>query len=293
MRRSLVALALAGVLALAGCSGGSGGSASVDQGFGEQPMIEFPGGSAPADLTVERLHEGSGALVGQGDYIVANYIGQVWDAAEPFNDSWDVGYPIGFSLNMVIDGWKQGIPGSQVGDRLLVTIPSELGYPDGNENAGIQPGDTLVFVIDVLAAHPEGTWYGEAGATDTGELAGLPVTIDGALGAQPTITVKDGGTEPTANTANVVARGTGEVIAADSIVTVAYGVIGWDGTGAGNSWEAGSPESIPLGGGSVFDELVGVPVGSRVVLQVPATEGNPAMAAVVEVLGLVPANSTP
>lgn len=223
MRRLTLPLALAAALALAGCGGGaqpadpSGGTSSaveettaaeetpsaedttpaapagdelpsVEGGFGEQPSLTFPASGAPGELRVETISAGEGAEVGEGDYIIADYIGQVWGAEAPFNDSWDMGAPIGFSLNGVIPGWSEGIPGAHVGDRLLLSIPSDMGYGDaGQPAAGINGGDTLVFVIDVLGTYPEGNWFGQADAKDTGAIATLPVTVTGALGTQPSI----------------------------------------------------------------------------------------------------------
>ena len=44
--------------------------------------------------------------------------------------------------------------GSTVGSRLLLVVPPGDGYGDaGNETASIPPGETLVYVIDVLGAH--------------------------------------------------------------------------------------------------------------------------------------------
>ena len=41
--------------------------------------------------------------------------------------------------------------GQRVGSRVLLSIPSELGYGDrGVPQAGIKGGDTLVFVTEIL-----------------------------------------------------------------------------------------------------------------------------------------------
>jgi len=54
-------------------------------------------------------------------------------------------------VGMVIAGWDQSLVGQKIGTRLLVSIPSALGYGDrGVPQAGIRGGDTLVFVVDVV-----------------------------------------------------------------------------------------------------------------------------------------------
>lgn len=305
MRRLALPTLLATVaLVLSGCTPGTSsttpdesaaalpGMPTIEGGFGEQPVVTWPGGEPLDGLQVEWLHSGDGETVGTGDFIVANYIGQVWNAETAFNDSWEMGYPIGFSLNQVIQGWSEGIPGSRVGDRLLLVIPSDMGYPDGNEGAGIAAGDTLIFVIDVLGTYPEGDLYGEADATDTGALAGLPVTVEGAIGSEPTIAVTDGAAEPTELEAFVIAEGSGETVGDEGVLVVAYHVVSWGGEEAGSTWSAGIPETVPLQGGTVFDSLIGAPVGSRIVLLVPPNGDTPAMAAVVELLGYHPLNAS-
>ena len=54
-------------------------------------------------------------------------------------------------MGVVIAGWDEGLVGRQIGSRVLLSIPSELGYGErGVPQAGIRGGDTLVFVIDIV-----------------------------------------------------------------------------------------------------------------------------------------------
>jgi len=53
----------------------------------------------------------------------------------------------------VIAGWDEGIVGQTVGSQVLLVIPPAKGYGEsGNPQAGIKGTDTLVFVVDILAA---------------------------------------------------------------------------------------------------------------------------------------------
>ena len=91
-------------------------------------------------------------LGGAGDNIVAHYLGQTWNG-DVFDSSYDRGRPLDFQVGvgMVIRGWDDGLVGQRVGSRLLLSIPSELGYGDrGVPQAGIRGGDTLVFVTEIL-----------------------------------------------------------------------------------------------------------------------------------------------
>ena len=120
---------------------------SVTGEFGRKPALAFEG--TPSDeLVVEVLRAGDGQVVEAGDTIVANYLGQIW-GGDVFDNSYDRGQPLNFQVGvgMVIRGWDDGLVGQRVGSRLLLSIPSELGYGDrGVPQAGIRGGDTLVFV---------------------------------------------------------------------------------------------------------------------------------------------------
>ena len=312
----LTTLAVAAALTLASCGNGeenAGGDASasasapaeatpagtelpaVEGAFGEAPTIEFPGSGAPADLQSEVLQEGDGVEVGADDFVVANYVGQVWDG-EVFDSSFERGAPAGFSLNGVIQGWKQGLTGKHVGDRVLLSIPAELGYPEGTPDGSVKPGDTLVFVVDVVDAFAPDV-KGQADAAPVEPAPELPVTIEGGLGEEASISVKEGSPEPTEPAATVIATGTGEPVpsAAGSTVLVQFGETLWDNSQQNSTWATSGVTSVTMGTGSIFDMLADVPAGSRVVLQIPgsaAAEGaeeQPSLAAVVDIIDVVPA----
>ncbi len=119
---------------------------------GTKPTLTFPGTEAPEGLQVQVLDAGDGQVVEAGDTIVANYLGQIW-GGDVFDNSYDRGQPLNFQVGvgMVIRGWDDGLVGQRVGSRLLLSIPSELGYGDrGVPQAGIRGGDTLVFVTEIL-----------------------------------------------------------------------------------------------------------------------------------------------
>lgn len=53
----------------------------------------------------------------------------------------------------VIKGWDTGLVGQTVGSRVLLVIPPAGGYGSaGASKAGVNGTDTLVFVVDILAA---------------------------------------------------------------------------------------------------------------------------------------------
>ncbi|MCD4550263.1 MULTISPECIES: FKBP-type peptidyl-prolyl cis-trans isomerase [unclassified Schaalia] len=120
--------------------------------FARKPALEFTSEEASPELLVEKLVEGNGQVVEAGDTIHCHYLGQVWNG-EVFDNSYDRGQALSFQIGvgMVIRGWDEGLVGCKVGDRVLLSIPSEYGYGDrGVPQAGIKGGDTLVFVTDIL-----------------------------------------------------------------------------------------------------------------------------------------------
>ncbi|MPV38575.1 FKBP-type peptidyl-prolyl cis-trans isomerase [Georgenia subflava] len=312
----LTALAAAAALTLASCSGGAqdepteGAETStaaaeatpagtelptVEGAFGEEPTITFPGTGAPADLQVEVLEEGDGTEVGPDDYVVANYHGQVWDG-DVFDSSFERGAATGFGLNNVIQGWKDGLTGTQVGDRVLLSIPAELGYGDSPSGDVIQPGDTLVFVVDVVDTFaPDAN--GQADAVPVEPAPELPVIIEGGLGEPATISVEEGAPEPTEPVVETLATGTGEPVpaTAGASVVVQFAESLWDNSQQSSTWATSGATAVPIGQGTVFDLLADIPVGSRVAFLVPGApatdtaEAQPSVAAVVDILGAVPA----
>lgn len=125
---------------------------TVEGDFGSKPTLAFADSVAPGELVVEVLEEGNGPVVEAGETILCNYLGQVWDG-NVFDNSYDRGQPLEFQVGvgMVIAGWDQGLVGQRVGSRVLLSIPSDLGYgARGVPQAGIRGGDTLVFVTDIV-----------------------------------------------------------------------------------------------------------------------------------------------
>ncbi|WP_155370066.1 FKBP-type peptidyl-prolyl cis-trans isomerase [Catellatospora vulcania] len=117
-----------------------------------KPTVEFPGGEAPTDLVITDLVVGTGDEAVPGRQVVVHYVGVTFDGGEEFDASWNRGSPFTFPLGggRVIEGWDKGVAGMKVGGRRQLIIPAKLAY--GNRGAGgmIKPGDTLVFVVDLL-----------------------------------------------------------------------------------------------------------------------------------------------
>jgi peptidylprolyl isomerase len=80
-------------------------------------------------------------------------VGVSFSTGKEFDSSWSRREPFDFRLGagMVITGWDHGVSGMRVGGRRKLTIPAHLAYGDRGAGGVIRPGETLVFVVDLLA----------------------------------------------------------------------------------------------------------------------------------------------
>ena len=97
-------------------------------------------------LQIVDTKEGDGEEVKPGDTVTAHYTGALAKDGTIFQSSLDTGAPIPFSLNGVIEGWKEGVPGMKVGGERRLIIPAEQAYGESG-TAGIPPNSDLVFDI--------------------------------------------------------------------------------------------------------------------------------------------------
>ena len=120
------------------------------------PTIKIPAKTtAPTTLQVKTLIKGKGAAVKKGQDIAVQYTGVIWRTGKVFDSSWSRQTPLTTVIGegQVIPGWDTGLVGQTVGSRVMLVIPAKDGYgTTGASQAGINGTDTLVFVVDILAA---------------------------------------------------------------------------------------------------------------------------------------------
>ncbi|MGC5012219.1 FKBP-type peptidyl-prolyl cis-trans isomerase [Streptosporangium sp. DT93] len=138
---------------------GVGGAAALDGVRvtgppGGRPALSVPKAAPPATLRSRILLRGTGAGVRAGHLVVTQYEGRVWRGGAVFDSTWAAGRPRAFQIGRgrVIAGWDRALVGVPVGSRVALVVPPGLGYEEGLPPS-IRPGDTLVFVVDVLAAY--------------------------------------------------------------------------------------------------------------------------------------------
>jgi peptidylprolyl isomerase len=118
----------------------------------EKPEIDFPDGAPPEDLVVTDISVGDGPEATSGSTVSAHYVGVAHSTGEEFDASYNRGEPLSFRIGVgqVISGWDQGILGMKVGGRRRLVIPPHLAYGDRGAGGAIAPGETLIFVVDLV-----------------------------------------------------------------------------------------------------------------------------------------------
>ena len=104
-----------------------------------------------ADLKIETVIEGNGAIASTGKRAIVHYKGMLSDG-DVFDESRSHDNPLSFEIGagQVISGWEQGVSGMKVGEVRKLTIPPELGYGARGVGDAIPPNATLVFEIELL-----------------------------------------------------------------------------------------------------------------------------------------------
>lgn len=119
----------------------------------DKPEIEFPDGPPPTDLEITDITVGDGPEAAKGSTVSVHYVGVAHSTGEEFDASYNRGTPLQFRLGVgqVISGWDTGVEGMKVGGRRKLVIPPHLAYGDRGAGGVIKPGESLIFVVDLLA----------------------------------------------------------------------------------------------------------------------------------------------
>ncbi|WP_369155165.1 FKBP-type peptidyl-prolyl cis-trans isomerase [Streptomyces sp. R02] len=244
--------------------------------FGEKPTVAKGSGEPSKDLAVKTVIAGGGRTIAENDFVVANYLGQVWSTAKVFDNSYDRKQPLAIQLaqGTIIDGWRYGLVGRKTGSRVQMAIPPTWGYGDqGNAQAGIKGTDTLVFVVDV-----EDTFNAKSSAKGTDvaqDDIDLPKVGTNTDGKAPSVEVPDAAA-PKNLVANYVIEGDGAKVGAEDSVLVQYKGVLWDGgkefdsTYGRGQLTSFSLQQVVKGWAQ---GLTGKKVGSRVLIVIPPELG--------------------
>ncbi|MGV9885068.1 FKBP-type peptidyl-prolyl cis-trans isomerase [Streptomyces sp. NPDC003006] len=244
--------------------------------FGQKPTVAKGPGKASSDLAVKTLIEGKGKEVVKGDYLQADYLGQIWATAKVFDNSYDRGNPTVFPIGVgqVIPGWDQALVGKKLGSRVELAIPPKMGYgEEGNKQAGIKGSDTLVFVVDLVGTfNAKSSAKGKEIAQSNKDLPKVGTDTDGKA---PSIDIPKTDA-PKKLVASYVLEGDGEEIKeTDSVLCQYKGVLWADGKEFDSTYKRGQLAQFQLAQvvKGWAQGLTGKKVGSRVLVVVPPKLG--------------------
>ncbi len=292
MRRAaaLIIVPLLAAAAAAGCSSSSSPSASSSASsaadtytsvtatgdFGKAPTVTIPAKEASGSLYTKTLIQGTGPTMTSADSLLGNFVMYDWSGKthKEIGSTYSEGEPTLFTGEL-LPGLEKALVGQKVGSRVLAVIPpSDAFGTAGNTEIGVDPTDTVVFVVDMLqvinsSAGVPGTQTYDGGGT-------LP-TVQAAAGKAPTITIPDNN-PPTTLQVKTLIKGTGPVVKKGDLIVVQYvGVIWRTKAVFQSSWTSDTPFATPIGEGQVIPGwdtgLVGQTVGGRVLLVIPPADG--------------------
>lgn len=129
------------------------GPVTVSGALDSEPEVKIKSNAAPAAaLIVKDVSLGKGQSVIPGATVTAHYVGYGAASGTMFDSSWARNEPATFPLDGVIEGWQVGLVGMKEGGRRILVIPAAQGYGDAPpDGSGIEPGETLIFVVDMVA----------------------------------------------------------------------------------------------------------------------------------------------
>jgi FKBP-type peptidyl-prolyl cis-trans isomerase len=316
MRRIAAAafLPLLIIVALAGCgsspAASPNGSVTVSGAFGKAPTVKIPAKKAGDNLFYKTEIKGTGPGLGSADAFVGNYVVYKWSgtthtlALSTYTEAPQV------LSGKLLPGLTTALKGKKMGSRVLAVLPPKYGYGTaGNSEVGVTGTDTLVFVIDMIKEYPD-----NASASGTHVSSGggsLPSVTTPTAGTAPTITIPKV-SPPSKLVVKTLIQGTGPKTVKGQEVVTQYVAVNWRTKKVfDSSWSRNAPFGFEIDANPAqiiagWDKgLLGVRVGSRVMLIVPPADGygssgdssagikgTDTLVFVVDVIGAVNGNSS-
>jgi len=103
----------------------------------------------PSGVVIRTTRPGTGASPTASDTVKVHYHGTLTDGTV-FDSSVKRGQPATFPLGGVIPCWTQGVQKMKVGEKAVLTCPSDTAYGDQGRPGTIPGGSTLIFEVELL-----------------------------------------------------------------------------------------------------------------------------------------------
>lgn len=120
---------------------------TTDQLKGKQMSDYTPSDAPVTELKIDDLKVGDGKEAKAGSTVSVMYIGALAKTGVIFQSS---SQPVSLSLDQVIQGWKDGIPGMKVGGIRRLTIPAAQAYGPNSPDSSIPANSDLVFDVTLV-----------------------------------------------------------------------------------------------------------------------------------------------
>ena len=241
--------------------------------YGKEPKLKLDAPWAIDKTRTKVLQpSSSGAVITEGTTVEVNYAGFNARTGKKFDDSFSRGSSVAFNLGQVVPGFQKGLVGQHQGSRVLIAMPGSDGYDasGGNPQIDVKIGDTLIFVVDVVAV----PLSGPEGSKVAAKAGGLPTVTDKHGTPVVSIPKSDPGDKLQVQP---LIKGKGKKVAGGDTITFDYVWQRWsDGKiveETYNSKPAEAPLSELLPG--MVKGLTNQTVGSRVLLVIPPSQGYP------------------
>jgi FKBP-type peptidyl-prolyl cis-trans isomerase len=319
MRRIAAALLvpLTGCIVLAGCGSSGAPTANANAAvkvtgqFDTKPTVAIPSQNPSTKLEISTPIKGSGAELGSANSVLAYITLYKW-AGTKHTEVVGSGTQM-IPATMGLPGLATALKGAHVGSRIVAVLPPKYGWGSAGETQlGVTGSDTLVWVLDLLQQYsPTQAATGKQLSSGGGSLP----TVSAHAGTAPVISIPKKTSPPAKLSVTTLIKGTGPKLAkGDTVVAQYVGSVWRDSKVFSSTWpSSSSPQGVPFSfvlGGQVLagwnDGLVGVPVGSRVMLVIPPALGygpaggqktagiekNDTLVFVVDVLGAQPASAS-
>jgi peptidylprolyl isomerase len=274
--RRVAGLAVLPLVAVTACSGGGlPDGLKVAGVVGRQPTVTIPGSSPSGKLKVETLREGKGPKVTDGDLVVANYVGYRWNGGDHklVASSYEAGRPAMFPYGRLVTGLNKALEGQRPGGRVLAVIPPSQGYgPSGYAPWQIGAGDSMVFVLDVIA-----TYHNGASAQGRPQSQSDPALPQVTADSTPTMRIPAAAPPRRLRIKTIVEGGGPPVQAHQLVVFHDLGQVWRTGKVFESTRGRGRPDSVVAGASQMIkgwdQAVVGQRVGSRVLVVIPPKDG--------------------
>ena len=286
MRRigAALLLPLLAAAALVGCSSSAPPPASPNTtvtasgSFGASPTVKIPAQKAGSDLYIKTEVHGTGQALTKSDAFLSNYVVYIWSgtthklALSTYTTTPQV------LTSQLLPGLDTALEGQKMGSRVLAVLPPKYGYGStGNPQVGVTGTDTLVFVVDMIKLYPATDSASGAHVSSGGGT--LPTVSAPAAGQAPTVKIPTTA-PPTSLVVKTLIKGSGPPVAKGQYVVTQYVGLNWRTRAVfDSSWSRRTPLGFEIDATPAqiipgWDMgLVGVPVGSRVMLVIPPKDG--------------------